>query len=122
MLMLCAVLAAGFLLGMRERVSPAGFAGWLVASVAGALSNFSYLFLAPLHAWWWLGAPGHRARRLAVSLAGAAVLVLALLPWVPRLTSIWDWTRLRPVALLVAPTRIGKSARLCLREKRKLGR
>ena len=111
MLMLCSVLAAGFLLGMRERLSPAGFAGWLVASVAGLLSNFSFMFLAPLHAWWWLGAPGRRGRRLAAALAGAAVLALALSPWVPRLTSIWDWTRLRPArAIAVEEPRLRTEA------------
>ena len=102
MLMLWAVLAAAALLGMRDRLSAAGVAGWLGATAAGTLSNFSFTLLAPLHAAWWLGAPGRRGRRLLVALAAAAALALVLLPWVPRLGSIWDWTRLRPARAIAA--------------------
>ena len=76
------MLAAAALLGMRQRITPRGVAGWLGASAVGTLSNFSFTLLAPLHAAWWLGAPGaaHAAagdRRGGGRRAGAGGLALA---------------------------------------------
>ena len=66
LLMLCATLASGAMLSLREKSSWRGLAGYAAASVAGVLSNFSFVLLAPIHAAWWLGARGERGKRLAV--------------------------------------------------------
>jgi 4-amino-4-deoxy-L-arabinose transferase-like glycosyltransferase len=96
LLVLCAGLGALALFGQRERLTAGGLAGWLAASAAGMLSNFSYAFLAPLHLAWLAGAPGRRGRRLAAVAATAALLALVVAPWVPQVARTWDWARLRP--------------------------
>lgn len=95
-LMLATVLATGALLGLHERVRPARLVGYAGAVVAGVLSNFAFLLLAPLHLRLWLASGPERAARLRW-LAGAVVLALLVaLPWLPAVVGTWDWSRLQP--------------------------
>ncbi len=92
----CVCLGAVAMIGLRRRITAPGLAGYVAASAAGLLANFSYALLAPLHALWWLGGAGARSRRWIGLVAAAAALLLALSPWLPRLASVWDWRRLHP--------------------------
>lgn len=93
LLILAAVASSALLLGLRERLAAGRAAAYVAAAVTGALSNFSFGFLAPLHARWWLGGG---ARRRGWTLAALLVATLALVPWIPSLTRTWDWSRLVP--------------------------
>lgn len=108
LLILCACLAAGALLALRERASAARLARVVAVSAAGLLANLTWVLLLPLHLRWFLAArAGTRGRALTLAV-GAAVVLLATLPWLPRIRSTWDWDRLRPgrtVQLTEAPLR-----------------
>jgi len=96
LMLLATGVAALAALALRERLTAARAAAWLAGCAAGVLSNFSFVFLAPLHALWFLGAPGRRARRLALLGAAAAAIALTALPWAPQAARTWDWSRLVP--------------------------
>lgn len=95
LLVLATVTACALMLELRERLRPWPLAGYLAAAIVGALSNFSFAFLAPVHLRWWFSGKD-RARRLAWSVAAAAILAIALLPWIPTVARTWDWSRLSP--------------------------
>lgn len=95
-LILGSVLATAAVLELQRRCRPAGVLLYLLAAAGAALSNLSFALLIPLHARLWLaGGPTRRARRVAlgVSIAG---LLLMVLPWLPAIGGIWDWSRLAP--------------------------
>jgi mannosyltransferase len=96
MVVLCSGLSAAALLALRERFSARALVGYLGASAAGLLANFSFAFLAPLHVWWWRGVSGGRGRRWLFGIMAVLLMMAIMLPWIPTLLSIWDWTRLRP--------------------------
>src|SRR6185436_15635846 len=81
LLMLCVAVSGALLLELRERIDPARLAGYAAATLAGLLSNLSFVFLAPLHLGWWIGTPGRRGRRLLLTGALAVGFVLVLIPW-----------------------------------------
>ena len=95
LLILATVTASALMLELRSRVRPPLLAGYLGAVVVGALSNFAFLFVAPVHARWWLSGPGGM-KRLGWSAAATLVVALALLPWLPQVRRTWDWSRLAP--------------------------
>jgi uncharacterized membrane protein len=90
----CVALGAVAMLSLRERLSGRALAGFVAASGVGLLTNFSYVLLAPIHLYWWLGSHESRRRRWLLFGAVAIVLLLVLLPWLPRLAAVWDWRRL----------------------------
>ena len=96
LLLLCATLSVGVMLGLRRRLGGRMVAGFLAVSAAGILSNLSFLLLVPLHLWWWLTAPEHRTRRAVILGLAVLAMLVALVPWFPRLTRAWDWNRLHP--------------------------
>lgn len=96
LLMLCAVVSATSLLGLRERVTPGRTFAYLGAAAAGVLSNLSFVFLAPLHLRWWLAGSAPTRARLGVLVVVALGLVLIAAPWLRQSTDIWDWERLDP--------------------------
>ena len=102
LLMLCACLASRVLLGMRERVTPGGLAGYLAAAWAGLLSNLSFAMLAPLHLRWWLATPGRPIVRLARAAGMALLLAILVSPWVGPIRRVWDWQRLEPARVAEA--------------------
>ena len=97
LLVLWAIVAVASLLELQRRASLAGFGRVLAALALGILTNFAFALLGPLYLRLWLGGePASRRRRL-VGL-GVIVLLLTLLalPWLPRIVSTWDWSRLAP--------------------------
>jgi len=95
-LLLATVLATAALLELQQHVRPARLAGYAAAAIAGVLSNFAFLLLAPLHLRLWLASGPGRAVRLRW-LAGAVLLAaLVALPWLPAVRGTWDWSRLQP--------------------------
>ena len=96
-LILWAIVSTAALLEVRSRFSAGSVARYALAAAGGALTNFSFALLAPLHLELWLsGEPGTRRAR-ALALAAIAVLLVALtLPWVPQVRRTWDWSRLSP--------------------------
>ena len=96
LLILCACLATGALLALRERASVASLARVLGISAAGLLSNFTYVLLVPLHLKWFFAGRLDTGRRVLALAVAAGLLLLAMLPWLPRLASTLDWDRLRP--------------------------
>lgn len=98
LVMLCAVVSSALLLGLRQRPSVMGWIGYVASAAAGLLSNFSFAFLGPVHLMWWIGPREGRVGRLKALAIAAAVLALAVLPWVPQIGRIWDWSRLHPQA------------------------
>ncbi len=91
-----AATATGLLLELHRRCSGPGVARYLVAVVAGALSNLSFALLAPLHLWLWLSPGPTRRARLASAAVVATLVLLVALPWLPAISGIWDWSRLLP--------------------------
>lgn len=91
----CASVA--LLLELRRRCDAKRVAAWFAATAFGALSNPSFVLLAPLELKLWLA--GERATRRArlawLAAAGLAVVLLAA-PFVPGLLRTWDWRRLAP--------------------------
>jgi hypothetical protein len=72
------------------------------------LSNLSFALLIPLHARLWLIAgPTRRARLIALAVCAGAMLLIVL-PWLPAIGGIWDWSRL-------APGRAAESGEVALR-------
>src|SRR5439155_23985353 len=65
----CVGLGAIAALHLRDRTRPSPLAGWIAASAAGLLANFSYALLVPVFAAWWLGPPGRRRARALALLA-----------------------------------------------------
>jgi len=96
LLILCATLASGAMLALRERLAWKPFMGYAAAAVTGLLSNFSFALLAPLHAVWWLGNRAERGRRLALLGALLLVMAVAAAPWWSQVASTLDWSRLNP--------------------------
>ena len=96
LLMLCACLSLLALLRLRERFSTGRLAGFLAATAAGLLSNFSFALIAPLQLKWWFTRPVSARRRLAEAGLAAAILVLVMTPWLVQATRVLDWSRLRP--------------------------
>ncbi len=96
LLVLCVALAMGALVAMRERVSAGRLVLYAGATATGLLSNFSFVLLAPAHVRAWFASGPARAARLRAMAVTAALALLVALPWVPRLASTWDWSRLRP--------------------------
>jgi 4-amino-4-deoxy-L-arabinose transferase-like glycosyltransferase len=95
-MVLATVVASALMLELRERIRPGVFAAYVAAAAFAALSNFAFLFAVPVHVRWWLSGQG-RGRRLLWSLGAALLLALAIVPWVPSISSTWDWSRLNPV-------------------------
>ena len=95
-LLLASALATGALLGLHERIRARGVAGYALAAAAGLLSNFSFVFLAPLHLKWWLEPGPTEAGRRRTVVVVVAIAALAALPWLPAIRGIWDWSRLAP--------------------------
>ena len=93
-LILASVLATAALLELQRRCRTAGVLRYLAAAVAAALSNLSFALLLPLHARLWLAAGPTRRERLVALGVTAAALLLVLLPWLPAIGGIWDWSRL----------------------------
>jgi mannosyltransferase len=94
LLMLCAVVSSGILLGLRARLRAGAVAAYLLSALAGALSNFSFLLLGPLHLRWWLNPPGRRLRRLVLGCMLLGATAAALAAWFPAVATQWDWRRL----------------------------
>jgi len=94
LLFLCVALGAGAMLGLRRRLTAGGTLGFLAASAAGLLSNLSYALLLPLHLAWWFAPRADRRRRLLLLAGAALALLVVLVPWMPRLVHVWDWSRL----------------------------
>jgi mannosyltransferase len=95
-LMLGAALATGLLVELQRRAGAGRVALYVAAALGAALSNLSFALLAPLHLWLWV-APGPTRRARVLGLAVVAGLVLlAILPWLPAIGGIWDWSRLAP--------------------------
>ena len=92
----CVALGAVAMLGLRARISLAGAAGFIAATGAGLLTNFSLVLLGPLHLYWWMSAAHDRRRRMWLLGVSALVLLAVLSPWLPRLAAVWDWKRLHP--------------------------
>jgi len=95
-LMLASVLATAALLELQRRVTALGVTRYVAAAVAAVLSNLSFALLVPFHVRLWLVPGVTRAARLRASRIAAVVLVLAILPWLASVVSIWDWSRLSP--------------------------
>ena len=88
--------ATGLLFELHNRCRPRDVVAYVLTALAGALSNLSFALLAPLHLWLWL-APGPTRRARVISLAVVTgVVVLAVLPWLPAIGGVWDWSRLSP--------------------------
>jgi len=102
LLMLCTCVSGALLLEARERGGRARWIAYLATAAAGLLSNLSFAFVLPLHAWWaWRGTgprdrAAPRADRALRSALGALVLLAVLAPWAPQVGRIWDWHRLHP--------------------------
>jgi len=94
--MLAAVLATATLLELHQRCTAGGVLRYLAAAAGGALSSLSFALLVPYHAWLWLGPGPTRRRRLTALGISAAALALVVLPWLPAVGSVWDWSRLAP--------------------------
>lgn len=94
LVVLCACLGAWALLALRARFALAPILGYTASATAGMLSNFSFVFLAPLHLVWWLGGAGGRAKRLFAAGATVVVLALAVAPWIPQVRGSWSVDRL----------------------------
>ena len=92
---LAATLAAGAIVGLHRSVTLGRITRMLMISAAGLLSNLSFLLLTPLllHAGW-TGPHETRAARRRTLLIAIAVLAVLSLPWLPQITSTWDWSRL----------------------------
>ena len=95
-LVFATVVASALMLELRDRMRPRVFAGYGLAAAFAALSNFAFLLALPVHVRWWLSGEG-RSRRLVWSLGAALLLALAIAPWIPSISSNWDWSRLNPV-------------------------
>jgi uncharacterized membrane protein len=94
MLIPCVALGAVAMLELRERLSARALVGFLASSSVGLLTNFSYMLIAPLHLYWWLAPRADRRRRMMLLAGVGLLLTVVLFPWLPRLTSVWDWKRL----------------------------
>jgi hypothetical protein len=64
--------------------------------LAGVLSNLSFVLLIPLHVALWLSPGVTRAARLRTLRIVSLVAVVGVLPWLPAVAGIWDWSRLSP--------------------------
>jgi mannosyltransferase len=93
---LFAALATGALLELHRRCDLRRVAGYVLAALAGMLSNLSFALLLPLHLGLWLAPGPTRPARLRAFAAVAGLAALAILPWIPAITGTWDWTRLLP--------------------------
>lgn len=96
-------LSVALLLELRRRCDAKGVAAWFAATAFGALSNPSFVLLAPLELRLWLD--GDRAtRRARLAWLGAAALAVLLLAaaFAPPLLRTWDWRRLAPARAPVA--------------------
>ncbi len=95
--MLATCLTLVLALELRRRWDARTAGACFAATVAGLLSNPSFVLVAPVAARFWLGGPPAGRRVRVVTLAGA-LLVLAVLaaPFVPSVASTWDWRRLAP--------------------------
>ncbi len=103
LLVLWAIVSIASLLELQRRASILAFGGALVSLALGLLTNFAFVLLAPLQLRLWLGGePASRPRRLVVLGAVALLLALVILPWLPRIASTWDWSRLAPRRAAVA--------------------
>lgn len=96
LLLLTTVVASGALVGLLRAPRVRGAIGYAAALVAALMSNWSVLMLMPVHAAWWWGPPEQRRRRLVLLAGVLALLVLAVIPFVPGLLGTWDWSRLSP--------------------------
>lgn len=101
-LILGATLATAALFELGQRCDARGVARYATAAVAAALSNLSFALLVPLHAWRWLAPGPTRPARLRAAAVAAVVLALAVLPWLPAIGGIWDWSRLDPTRTVPA--------------------
>ena len=95
-LMLATVLATASLLALHDRVTPLRTARYVLCALAGVLSNLSFALLIPFHAALWLAPGVTRAARVRALRVAGIVAVLAVLPWLPAIAGIWDWSRLSP--------------------------
>ena len=96
LLMLCVCAGGALLLDLERRPRPLAAIGYVGVTLAGLLSNLSFVFVLPLHLYWWLADRARRGRRVAFAIAAVLVMGLALLPWVRQAGRIWDWHRLHP--------------------------
>jgi 4-amino-4-deoxy-L-arabinose transferase-like glycosyltransferase len=96
LLMLCTVLASGALIGLTRAPRVRTMLGYAVASAAALLSNLSYALLVPAHLVWWWKRTGGGGHTLRWALVAGLLVVLAVLPWAPRVSQVWDWSRLAP--------------------------
>lgn len=95
MLATCASVALA--LELRRRFDARTVLAWLGVTLGGALSNPSFVLLAPLELRVWLGGdPVTRRSRLRTLAIAAVIMTLALAPFVPTLFATWDWSRLVP--------------------------
>jgi len=95
-LMLATAGATGLLLELVARGRLAIAVRYALVAAAGLLSNFSFLLLVPFHLRLWLTPGPTRSARLRALALVAGLSLLVLLPWLPSIAGIWDWSRLAP--------------------------
>jgi len=96
-LVLWVVVGAAALLETRHRFTAVTAIGAWAAVAAGLLTNLSQALLLPLHVRLWVGGDAAtRRRRLALLGVAVGLVALVALPWLPRIASVWDWSRLAP--------------------------
>jgi len=95
-LMLAAAGSTGLLLEFVAQGRLAIAARYALVTAAGLLSNLSFLLLVPFHLRQWLAPGPTRRLRLRALAVVAGVSLLVVLPWLPSIGGIWDWSRLTP--------------------------